>query len=462
MALGQAITFDQIKAALSESTDDLFLLCTSNAINKWSRFKPVRDSQAYWPAGDEGHFGFNIDGSNPDKWDYNRPRGNAVEPNEPAWDFHFAGYEHNKALTDPPVYADYTTAEGDLAPTVDIHNTIPWNAVWRFGKNTVHGNVRILPGDIGIGSYCWGVRLLSPSGPSQYYYKTLGSLNDDALFTINVYFTDPESIEFTNFPPNAAIGTWYWQLFISSTEAADWTTSAPSDIIYLPTDADISRLISSGSFNLLAYIVFGGGDPYEAITDLPTSGNYPNTATSKISGYEEGTVNTNSAGTFSVSRNGHTWFHFAVYNGGTKVGDDDDASDVTYVDGRQIRVWCDLNTGGYRTGNMTLTVSDGGSYTISINQDAGPAILHIQSASGWGVTLNDYGFTGTNLWVQFTVTGMPSSPQTVTWGVTRGGVNKGSGTIDVVANGVMRTVNLTLTESAVGGANYYLDINDGS
>lgn len=463
MALGQAITFDDIKAALSESTDDLFLLCTSNNINKWSRFKPVRDSASFWPAGDEGHYGLNIEGSNPDRWDYNKPRGNGASPNEPAWDFHFAGYEHNKALTDPPVYCDYTTADDvDIQPTTDNHNTTPWQGQWRFGKNTAHDNIRILPSDIGVGSYYWGVRLTSPSGPGPYY-KTLGNLNDDAVFTLSTLFNDPASLDFNNFPPNAAIGQWNWQLFISATEAATWTTSAPTDIIFLPTDADIAGLITSGHFHLLAYIAFGSGDPYVPITDMPTSGNFPYYATSKISGYSEGTVFTNSAGTFSVSTE-DAWFHFGVYGGGIELSTDDDANDVTYIDGKQIRVWCDINNGVARTGTLTINVPDGGSYSVTINQDGHPPYLDIQSASGWGVTLNDFGFTGNQLWVQFTVTGMPSSPQTVSYSLYRGGVDKGTAphTISTVANGVMRTVTLTMSETAVNGAHYYLDINDGS
>lgn len=487
MALGTTnIGISTVRTALGESTYSLFSLGTSDHINQWSRYKPVRAAgdgtgDPAWPTAEtygSGHtYGFDLNyGSNPDRWAYLRPEGGSPggATDSPVRLGDFRGYEHAKGLSGatagPPVYCDNTTADGvNIAPTTDDTNEIAWQGQWRFGKNTASDSIRITPEDLDLASYYWGVRLTTP-GVGGPYYKTISNLNDNEVFTFSTLFTNPSTLNFENFPADASLGQWNWQLFISSSTRADWSTSAPTgDVIYLPTDSDLT-IYSSGHFHMLSYIVFGTGS-YTAVKRLPhtTTDNFPAADTSDGGvGHDtnyQGTVNTNSASTYVISRNEDTWFHFRVYNSSDiPVAVADDTTDDEYLDGTHIHVWCDENTGEYRSGTLTLSTTEGSHYDISIEQDGAPATISIQSSSGWDVTLNDYIITNgdTDVWVDFTVTDMPVSPQDVVYFFLRGGVNKGDGTIASVRNNINKQTWLTITEPAVAGAIYYFDINDGS
>ena len=159
----------------------LFNIGTSDLINKWSRYKPVRaaglgETINARPAGDDGYFGLNmavgvgaVESTDPTSvWAYLHPEGGSDggDPDEPVRLGDFRGYEHDKAQTDPPVYADYASDEvegGTIQPTTATHPINQWAGSWRFGKNTAHGNVRLLDTDLGLEDLHWGVRLDSPA-----------------------------------------------------------------------------------------------------------------------------------------------------------------------------------------------------------------------------------------------------------------------------------------------------------
>jgi hypothetical protein len=370
MALGTTnITTTTVKTLFGVASSVWSVLCTLASVNKWSRYKPVR---GVWPQDDSGYYGFNLGAANPNKWDYLQPNNNYRIGD-------FRGYEHNKANTDPPVYADNTSASGNFQPSVKDANVNPTQGSWRFGKNLTHDNIRILPADLNLASYYWGVKLVSPSASA--YYKTLGNLNDDAVFTFDMKFDNPGSAIFVNFPQNWTSGSWSWQLFISSTQASTWTSTAPSNLIYLPTDTGIARLISAGTFTMLHYVVFGIGS-YTAILALPSAGgNFAYTAGSMTSGYDYGKVNTNSGGVFTVDIGGNSWIHYAVYDSTNSTRLTDPSS---WIDGCCLRVWCDLNNGNSRSPDIYLNASDA-SYNFTVNQAGHPPSFNHNPAwaPGW-------------------------------------------------------------------------------
>lgn len=96
MALGTTnISTTLVRNTLGESNNNVFLLCTSELINKWSRYKPVRDAGAgvNRPRGFLGLFGLNL----PTNWDYLHPRGGSPggTPDEPGRLGDFREYKHD-------------------------------------------------------------------------------------------------------------------------------------------------------------------------------------------------------------------------------------------------------------------------------------------------------------------------------------------------------------------------------
>lgn len=464
MALGTTnISTSLIRTTLSESNYNVFLLATSTLINKWSRYKPIRDAGtgANWPAGSNSKYGLNL----PTDWGYLQPRGGSPggSPDEPGRLGDFRGYEHDKANTDPPVYADYKTTEmggGNVKPTTSVYNSIAWQGQWRFGKNTAHDSIRIIPSDIGVDSYYWGVKLVAPT--SGVYYKTLGNLNDNATIMFDLTFTNPGAAGYTDFPANWQTGTWNWYLFISSTSSTSWTTSAPSNIIMLPTDSGISRLITTGTFIMLPYCVYGyNPGTWTAIHALPKAGG-SFVAAGGSANYDYGIVNTNSGTYYSVLKETPTfdWVHYRVYNAANDtVLCAVDATDSNAVDGTTLRVWCDANTGNIRGGYIYLNTS----YEIYIEQLGPPPVVYVECDDAT-VTISgvDYTLTaGTNsLWVQFTVSGMtPTPPQTLYIKVLKyGPTTIGTDTITGQYNGT-KTRTITLSENAQYGASYWVKVS---
>ena len=394
MALGTTnISTTIVRNALLESNNSVFSLCTSSLINKWSRYKPIRDAGAgaNWPAGPNAPDGYPKYGLNlPTNWDYLQPRGGAPGDiiDEPGRLGDFRGYEHDKTLTYPPIWYDQylsTNVDGTtLSPTTKDENIIPKDGNWILRKHVAHLSRRLLISELGYANYHWGVRLTSPS-PTEYWYKTLGNLNNLAAIPFDLKFTNPSSVTFADFPTNDTIGQWDWILFIASSEQLTWSETAPSDIIFLPEDSDIT-VINSGHIHVVCYVVFGIGS-YSPITALPSAGgNFSYAAGSKTSGYDYGIVNTNYDDAFTVNLDGNTWIHYAVYDSSNTI--ELTADPDLWEDGCVLRVWCDENTGAPRSPDIEIHVACGGGYSFTVNQ-AGhpPSFNHNVHGGSWSWTV---------------------------------------------------------------------------
>jgi hypothetical protein len=237
MALGIInITTTLVGTTLADATREVFNLCTSANINKWSRYKPVTGVR---PAGTSGKYGLNL----PTNWDI-VPIVNAARMGD------FRGYEHDKDLAGPVVYLRTPT---DLPTYATLKpSDAPTTAVWTFRMNTVHEDVRIVPSDLGLQNYYFGIKLQPASGGT--YYKTQTNvLATGQTLGINVALDDPSLPSFIDCP--YAIGTFTWSAFISSTSASAWTASAPSNIIYLPTGTYGSiTIVNTGTFVVTNWI----------------------------------------------------------------------------------------------------------------------------------------------------------------------------------------------------------------
>lgn len=449
-ALGSTnISTSLVGTTLSDASRSVFELCTLvNKINKWSRYKPVRDAGVgpNRPVGASGYFGLDFTNSNPNKWDYLVPRGGSPggSPDEPGRLGDFRGYEHDKSNTYPPVYADVASTNiegGNFQPSNKEANVIPKDGTWLFGKNTTHDSVRLLPSDFGLDSYYWGVKLVSPVPAT--WYKTLGNLTNNVSIGFDMKFTDPAAVTFVDFPADDTLGQWTWQLFISSTTELTWTNDAPDDIIYLPTDAGIPSLISSNHFHLLPYLVFGIPG-YTVVEALPSAGgNFPYTVGSLTgtpgTDYDFGIVNTNDTGWYTITRYENdgetpaTWFHFRVYDATNtaSVGtlDDEGGADEDYLDGTYIRVYCSANTGNSRTGILNLELI-GAQCNITINQAGCPPTFNHNPLGtlGWsaGPTATA-GYADVDIHITGTPTGFYGGGGTLdmyVW-VEKGGVQQG-------------------------------------
>lgn len=238
MALSSTnITTTLVRNTLSEAINTVFGLCTSSSINKWSRYKPTTGTR---PGGTSGKFGLNL----PTNW-------NIVPIVDTARLGDFRGYEHNKDIATPAVYCEDAEMNVPASITPNIHGN-NCGGQFTMSCNTAHNDVRILPSELGIGSYYWGLKIGS-------YYRTFGVISDGTAiqFAFMLDLTDPSDPAFVDMPMMSP-GTITWELFISSTAQTFWSTTQPSNYIVLPGgDGEVSgsKLIkSTGSFVLNNWI----------------------------------------------------------------------------------------------------------------------------------------------------------------------------------------------------------------
>jgi hypothetical protein len=98
---------------IEQGSDDFKTLCTSSNINKWSKYKPIRDAGfgVNWPMDSMGHYGFgslptaNVSNINNEDWIYAQPRGGSFGGtiDEPYRIGDFRRYNH---LAPPIMYLD--------------------------------------------------------------------------------------------------------------------------------------------------------------------------------------------------------------------------------------------------------------------------------------------------------------------------------------------------------------------
>lgn len=291
------IDITDVVSLLSEDESEVFHVCTSPNINKWSRFKPVRWALlGNYPNWADVNFGLD-----PNGWTYLKPRGGSIGGaiDEPGRLDDFRGYEHNKALTPPPVRST-NPPSGTYYPTTSAYppSGKPKEDNWLCYINVSHDNVKITPADLyiagtSLNQYYFGIRL-NKSGSSTYYYKTRQTaLTNNSALNFDLTITDLVNLAYSDFPSTGNdVGTWNYMIFISSTKTATeaWTTTAPSGIIELPTDSDIPSIVSSGSFSVGHYLV----------CDI-SSASLPYTATTPTSGFVATIVNTSSSNPFTIS-----------------------------------------------------------------------------------------------------------------------------------------------------------------
>lgn len=349
MALGSTnITTTLVRSALGEAVNQLFDLCTSAKINKWSRYKPVIGVP---PGGTDGKFGLNI----PTNW-------NIIPITNTARLGDFRGYEHDKDVAGPVVYMRTPT---DLPASTTLKpSDAPTTAVWTFRMNTAHDSVRIIPSDLGLQNYYFGIRIVTPS--SGTYYKTQTNVLATAqTLGINVALGNPSTPSYIDCP--YGVGTFTWTAFISSTSASAWTVSAPSDIIYLPTGTYGSiTIVNSGTFDVTNWIQVS--DNSHSWLDHEST----------YADYKESIIYTNAAITQwyitdSVGRPFPTWLSYKVYDEGGTL--DVTGTPAFWVDKCRLRLFptVDQDPGDPAlSGDVFINDGTNDLTSIAVAQDAAP------------------------------------------------------------------------------------------
>lgn len=115
-----------VRDCLGELSDNICVLCLSEKINMWSRFKPTRapennekilNNNTFWKGADE-RCGFVLPvlsggAWSLSNWGYDKPRGTADEPYRLD---DFRGYEHDANVTLPPFYSIGNNVPSNLDP----------------------------------------------------------------------------------------------------------------------------------------------------------------------------------------------------------------------------------------------------------------------------------------------------------------------------------------------------------
>lgn len=249
MALGTTnIALSAVRTLLGYVTDwSLFNIGTSTLINKWSKYKPIRDAGVgtNWPAGTNSKYGL----SPSTNWSYLQPRGGAPggSPDEPVRLGDFRGYEHDTALAFPTIHS---LASEETVRNLHPINT-PWTNSWKIRVYRAASSVLILPADFGYDDYYIGVKIWGDNVNTSY--KTFGKVNTYVNTGTTLEISAAIDVEaFENLPHG--YGTYNYLLFISATEHVNWTAfgaSPPTDLIQL---IDEGVYNSTGTFDVSTYI----------------------------------------------------------------------------------------------------------------------------------------------------------------------------------------------------------------
>lgn len=364
------ISTADVRNLLGASGDDIFPLSVLSNINKWSRFKPIRDIGfgPNWPAGSNGKYGLNL----PTNWDYLQPRGGSIggSPDEGGRLDDFRGYEHDKDIAGPVTWiiAGSPTLNGNLIPHTAPSGYL--SGAVSFGMNVAHEDVRIIPSDLGFSNYYFGLRLTLPGGG--YRYKTVGSVLANAQAVgVNVTLTSYEDLDpaFTDCP--YAIGEFQWDAFICSEIKAAWTSVAPADIIYLPTGTFGSKsIVNHGTFTVKDWLISGDSDM---------------SWTWGLSGLGQciSTVIYTSLSTPWLVKSIPAWLTYKVYDEGGTL--DLTGSPSMWASGSILKLYptapqvydAPLRSGSVILGNSTVDMEE-----IVVSQDAAPS-LYIAGVGKW-------------------------------------------------------------------------------
>ena len=319
------ISISIVKAILSNSSTNLSVLATDSSINKWSRYKPVRGS---FPTSSNGNYGLNI----PTNWNYNAPTGGTSSPYRLG---DFRGYEHDRDIAGPVIYAKNTDIHlaSSYAPTI----TGSLEGHFNFNINTIAYNLRLIPADLGLENYYFGVKING-------HYKTLGTVLATGAtfqFWIELDLTNPDQPSYGDLP--YMVGSIDWELFISSASATAWTTSQPANYIKLPGNSSETwgskTIISQGSFTITDWI-FPKTSSFGWLYDEGTYTNYKetyimcSTGTWHIAQIPTGFAIKNAGGgTLSVGNTGNSGDYIRLYPTGTNGGSSSITGEYIFHDG---------------------------------------------------------------------------------------------------------------------------------
>lgn len=260
-ALAQtALTTTIIRNALGEDQNTVLHPAQSPYVNKWSRYKPLRTTTR--PGGDDGKYGFNL----PTNWDYLKPRG--LANNEGGRMGDFRGYEHDKDVAGPVIYClngDVVFTNGtNLTPTLtDNYSTGQWK---HKCNQSPHNSVQILPSDLGFTNYYCGVHL---TVGTRHFYKTGAQVNaigaGGQVIGFDARITNLNTKAFEDFP-SVDIGTYTWELFISSTQHSSWTQTTPTNYVPLPGGSGETygskTIKSTSTFVMNKWLIAGNTSDY--------------------------------------------------------------------------------------------------------------------------------------------------------------------------------------------------------
>jgi len=330
-----------------------------------------------------------------DDWIYNQPQGGSAggATDEPVRLGDFRGYEHSKLISYPPVLCRDT----DLSLNAILYPTgSPWTQQFKIRgtESEDPSSVLIIPSDLGIENYYYGIHLHFDEAS---WWKTYGQVKDLATagtnLTLNaelvVSWGDPHYNDFPSVTTPAA-GTCSWWLFISSDATSGWDNAAPDGLVLLPEDTDGTNIfINTGDdFDVADYIVVV--DDYNKVTwlywasDEYGAGSYLGglvvCADSESSG---------AGGAFTITQDSDTAFTVKVFDD----GNDRTSQPQFWENGMEIRIYPTAeNLGAAYSEIITLEVPGGGFFDIECWQGgtgtppACQIYVETTDTDGWYIT----------------------------------------------------------------------------
>ncbi|OPZ43761.1 MAG: hypothetical protein BWY95_02172 [Bacteroidetes bacterium ADurb.BinA104] len=396
MALGTTkITMTAIRDALGESTLKLSELCMSALINKWSRNKPVRGT---FPSASDGKFGLQLPlWSNttktftPTNWNYLTILNNARMGD-------FRGYEHDSALTFPPIYCKDSDQEKHavLSPAQPSGGFSSCTA--KAKMLTGASDVRLNIGNLSLSDFYFGVLIKTPA--DTWFIRTNAaklSTGDETNGLSFVYWaalddpTNPAST-YQNLPYGVGQFTAYY--VITSTDYSTGWTQNPTGVIYLLPSGTVTGLTfeNSYTFTVSDWVYAATGSMGFLYSD------------DDYSEYKESIIYmSDGAEPFTVSMDDATWAEFKVYA-------PDGTNDITkipsaWTNGSRLRVFpINANGGAAKTGTVYVNGANTVPYPIFITHQAAPATVNVYAGDVDVLTVSATGgnVSGARLNIEFT------------------------------------------------------------
>jgi len=399
VALGTSnISLGSVKSEIGESTYSLFDIGTSTLINKWSKYKPIRDAGAgtNWPTGINNLYGLDLpvwdntsdrfeddNGDLSDDWDYLHPRGGSPggTPDEPARLGDFRGYEHDDSLTWPPMYCK-TDDQDENTPLSPAQPSGGFSSCTATGKfNVTPSSVRIKVSDLGLSNYYFGVLVKTPD--NDYFIKTnsttIGSSNETVGLGItpSVTLTDPTDPESTYQNLPYGVGSYTMYYCISSTNYTTWTED-PTATIYLMPSGSVTDLTYKNYFTFIVedWVYTADGSLYWTYDD------------DAYDDYDEATIYmSEDAEPFTVDLDGNTWLEYDVYasDGTTKIT----STPALWSNGCKLRMFpINANGGLVKEGIVYVDGTNCTPYPITVTHQAAPAIVTVYAGDSDVLTVS--------------------------------------------------------------------------